>query len=342
MYWAELQGKLSSRLEEAEDILTSNVFSFFKYCNRATFLRRYLVMLGFEVSASDAEKAKLAFWPRLDENTEPDLVIRVGGQYILFEAKYHSGFGEGSGTTKAQLMREVEGGMLEAHNNGEVFSLIAITADYCYKPHKFAHLSSEHMRSFRWTNWHKITALIEAVLEEDYSLTDPERKFAGDLYNLLCKKKLREYRGLAAFEALQYCPSSFGTIFFNATTASFRGDFIGFSTCLPRETGLVAQPTLIFFDAAGASFRGDFIGFGTSLSRESGVMGEPTSIFLDARVAAHHGHRLDRDSRARESHSCGQPEMDFFTFLGTKSTMMATKGTVFFGSDVNGEQGTDS
>ncbi len=41
MYLAELHGKLLSKLEKREDILTSNVFSFFKYSNR----NRYLMSL---------------------------------------------------------------------------------------------------------------------------------------------------------------------------------------------------------------------------------------------------------------------------------------------------------
>jgi len=42
MYLAELHGKLSQRIERMEDILTSNVFSFFKYSTREIFLKGYL------------------------------------------------------------------------------------------------------------------------------------------------------------------------------------------------------------------------------------------------------------------------------------------------------------
>ena len=38
MYLAEIHGKLSAKLERKEDILTSNVFSFFKYSNRSKYL----------------------------------------------------------------------------------------------------------------------------------------------------------------------------------------------------------------------------------------------------------------------------------------------------------------
>ena len=38
MYLAEIHGKLSMENENKEDILTSNVFSFFKYANRGNIL----------------------------------------------------------------------------------------------------------------------------------------------------------------------------------------------------------------------------------------------------------------------------------------------------------------
>jgi len=78
MYLAELHGKLSSNIERMEDILTSNVFSFFKYSSRENFLTGYLNKLGFSISNQEADKAEFIFWPRFEENTEPDVVINVG------------------------------------------------------------------------------------------------------------------------------------------------------------------------------------------------------------------------------------------------------------------------
>jgi hypothetical protein len=247
MYLAELHGKLSSRLEDAEDILTSNVFSFLKYSNRAIFLRRYLRMLGFNIPVADVFRSEFIFWPRLDENTEPDVIIRVGGHYILFEAKFHSGFADGNATTKAQLVREIEGGMLEANNYGERFFLVALTADYCHKPHRFSCIPPEHKPSFRWTNWQKLTGLIQQVLEGDNSLTVSEREFAEDLYDLLCRKHLREYGGIWAFENIPCKLVNLQTIFLNAASVGFRGHFIGFSTSLVDEVGLVTPPASIFW-----------------------------------------------------------------------------------------------
>jgi len=70
MYLAQLPGKLPSQLEEREDILTCNVFSFCKYSDRTVFLERYLDrLLGLTLAPGDAEKAEFHFWPRNDDNT---------------------------------------------------------------------------------------------------------------------------------------------------------------------------------------------------------------------------------------------------------------------------------
>jgi hypothetical protein len=50
MYLAELKGKLPSKLAESEDMLTSNVFSFFKYSNRSRYLKRLMSLIPIEAS----------------------------------------------------------------------------------------------------------------------------------------------------------------------------------------------------------------------------------------------------------------------------------------------------
>jgi len=56
-------------LSRMEDVLTSNVFSFFKYSTRDIFLKGYLKQLGFNVSDQEANEAEFIFWPRFEENT---------------------------------------------------------------------------------------------------------------------------------------------------------------------------------------------------------------------------------------------------------------------------------
>ncbi len=91
MYQAELRGKLASSFLRMEDVLTSDVFSFFKYSNREIFLKDYLRLLDLNVSVQEAYDAEFLFWPRYEDNTEPDLVIIVGDYYLLIEAKIFIG-----------------------------------------------------------------------------------------------------------------------------------------------------------------------------------------------------------------------------------------------------------
>jgi hypothetical protein len=72
-----------------EDILTSNVFSFFKYARRDIFLKPYLEnVLGIPFTAEDLRETDFVFWPSYDDGTQPDLVMITGSYYLLFEAKY--------------------------------------------------------------------------------------------------------------------------------------------------------------------------------------------------------------------------------------------------------------
>ena len=83
MIIAELNGKIPSKLDDKEDILTSNVFSFFKYSDRQ-LLKKYLFQLGIEVTLTESKNAEFIFWPSYDDGTEPDLIIICGDNYILF------------------------------------------------------------------------------------------------------------------------------------------------------------------------------------------------------------------------------------------------------------------
>lgn len=132
MYLAEIHGKLKREQENQEDVLTSNVFSFLKYAPKEIFLYEFLHSLGFDISKEDAKGAEFIFWPKYEDYTEPDVVLIVGSYYLLFEAKYYSGFGEGIESVEYQLNREIKGGLLDAENYGKKFQLVTITADYYY------------------------------------------------------------------------------------------------------------------------------------------------------------------------------------------------------------------
>lgn len=252
MYLAELHGKLSSRVERMEDILTSNVFSFFKYSSRDIFLKGYMNKLRIEVSDQEAEEAEFRFWPIFEDGTEPDLVIIVGNYYLLIEAKYFSGFSEGIKKDEHQLLREIRNEKLDAKNYNKEFKLIAITADYYYKKDKFKVISQKFRPHFKWTNWQLVSSFLEDILNSNPNIKEPERDFCLDLYDLLVKKHLRSFQNIT-----YNSPSlkNYSSIFFNARTAKLRGDFIGFIESLSLAKGLKPFGKTVFFSSTKGLFK---------------------------------------------------------------------------------------
>ncbi|MBA3061671.1 hypothetical protein KKB17_01890 [bacterium] len=252
MYLAELRGKLSSRVERMEDILTSNVFCFFKYSSRDIFLKKYLDKLGFNISDREAEEAEFKFWPVFEDGTEPDLVIMVGNYYLLIEAKYFSEFSEGAKKDEHQLLRELKNGKLEAKNYDKEFNLIAITADYYYKKEKFEVIPQNLRPHFKWTSWQLVSSFLDNILNSTPNIKGPERDFSLDLYNLLDKKHLR------SFQNITYNGPSledYSSIFFNARTAKLRGDFIGFVESLSLTERLKPVGKTVFFGSGKRIFK---------------------------------------------------------------------------------------
>jgi len=237
MYIAELRGKLSSRAEFMEDVLTSNVFSFFKYASRRTFLKPFLNDLGFVISQEEAKKAEFEFWPSYEDGTEPDVVIMVGNYYILFEAKYFSDFGPD------QLKREADSGGLVAKNLGKQFHLVAITADYSEPKEKF-YVVPTHV-NFRWINWHSVTSFLEERLKRAI----PDRQLAEDLHALLIKKNLRKFDSfLSLFSKMSIEESRFA--FFDYISAKYRGEFIGFLEAFAYWTKRIEKHKNLFLDTS--------------------------------------------------------------------------------------------
>jgi hypothetical protein len=251
MYVAELRGKIPSQFENMEDILTSNVFSFFKYSTREIFLKGYLEKLGIYISDQEANGAQFKFWPRFDDKTEPDLVVKVGKYYLLIEAKYFSGFGQETETTQAQLKREFQGGKSEAEKQGQKFKLIPITAHH--SEHSFNDKSKINRSDFgihlKWTNWQSVALFLLGVLESSNSIKKQERDFALDLYRLLDKKNLRGFKGFGELSKKDLPQRSFASIFFEVKTAKFRGAFIGFMNSLSFDKRIAPLRETIFFNS---------------------------------------------------------------------------------------------
>ena len=131
-----------------------------------------------------------------DNNTPPIIfdVKDMVDSLVSNPSKYFSDFNTGNKGVKAQLIREVEGGSLEANNYGLEFHLVAITADYYYKEGKFRIIPEAFHNNFKWTNWQKVTSFLEDTLEGNQNIYEYEKDFAHDLFTLLDRKNLRNFQ----------------------------------------------------------------------------------------------------------------------------------------------------
>lgn len=223
MIIAELNGKLPSKLKDKEDILTSNVFSFFKYSNRKWF-KDYLSEIGIEISLEESEKAEFIFWPNYEDRTQPDLVVVCGNYYLLFEAKLYSDFSPKSANSESQIEREILMGKMSAENLDKEFVYIALTAEYYKNKIKYEKYDNDKL-NFIWTNWQEISNFIENILENGN--TKQNKQFADDLFTLLVNKKLRSFKGVTKIRIpnkIEYIK----LIFYNMNTSKFKGEFTGF------------------------------------------------------------------------------------------------------------------
>jgi len=230
LYLAEIHGKLSREIERKEDVLTSNVFSFFKYSDRRIFLKRFLELFDCNVSEMEALSAEFYFWPIYDDGTEPDIVIIVGNYYLLFEAKYFSGFGQENQKIKHQLEREYKGGIYESSQFEKQFKLIAITADYYNNLAKYKNIPEDIRDKIIWINWQKITKLLEVIIDENVPISNEVTIFCQDLITLLQKKRLRNYYGFNYLFSKAYKLLETSRIFFDLDTIKYKDIFLGFGS----------------------------------------------------------------------------------------------------------------
>ena len=135
LHKAQIHSKIPTHILELEDILTSDVFSFFLYSDRTTFLYEFLIRNKIKITKQDVNTAEFQFWPRFEDNTEADLLIKAGEYYILVEAKFKSDFGKDTGKTKHQLIREIKCGLLDSQSLNKQFVLTWPDQMQFYLPH---------------------------------------------------------------------------------------------------------------------------------------------------------------------------------------------------------------
>jgi hypothetical protein len=245
MYQAELNGKLPQSVRDREDILTSNVFSFFKYADRRAYLSEFLELAQIELTPAELPSVTFTFWPCYEDGTEPDVIVQTPRHYLLVEAKYFSGVAEEEGIPAGQLVRECKTGLLEAENLSKEFKLLLITNDST-RPSRLLKTIPEKLQPCAiWTNWQSVARILVLELQKK-GVSPPDYEFARDLLELLDYKHLR---GFISFERLFVLPTPHqrNRLFFAAESASFRGDFIGTTRALSVLPAVPPPPASLFY-----------------------------------------------------------------------------------------------
>jgi hypothetical protein len=108
---AELHGKFdpayADNVDRSEDALTSAVFGAIRHLPRHA-LGSVLTSVGITVKPEDLRRAQIMMWPQMPISRwgrviEPDVVVVIGRQPVVFEAKLHSDFGKYPVPGRAEL-----------------------------------------------------------------------------------------------------------------------------------------------------------------------------------------------------------------------------------------------
>ncbi|MCF7912697.1 MAG: hypothetical protein K9M99_09225 [Candidatus Cloacimonetes bacterium] len=254
MIIAELKGKLSPKVIEMEDVLTSNVFSFFKYTDNS-ILKEYLKFL-IKISVLDDDDFIIEFWPRFDDQTEPDVVIQSQEYYIVLEAKYKSELEKSNKNRYDQIDREIEGGKIASKNFNKKFVYILITAKYCEETNEFELYKKEAEKDlfiFKWTNWQEVATFLKTKVISEKSLPISAKIFAQDLYDLLIKKNLITFTSIRDLitentKTLSSLQNTSKCQFFSTDGSTYSGKYYGFSKVLQNLPNINKPKGRIFFD----------------------------------------------------------------------------------------------
>jgi hypothetical protein len=208
---AELHGKFDAEHPEgadrSEDLLTSAVFGAVRYLPRAAVVA-LCAAIGILVDAKAARTARILLWPRMPmpqwpgKVIEPDVVIVVGQQPVVFEAKLHSPFGlytDPAQPTGDQLHQlAVQYAAVSSWAAGQRLLppvIVAVTAppqrpatDLERAAHDVTGLSLEaSAKDFRWLPWWRIAEVLDGLPD----LRVHERTHVDDLLAYMEKKGVR-------------------------------------------------------------------------------------------------------------------------------------------------------
>ena len=233
---AEIHGKISSSgsniSDRSEDLLTSDVFGCLRYLPFEKGFQKILTQAQLytdqkkllDITNND-ENVSVEFWPRLENNSEPDVLIRNGGHLIVIEVKYLSGksghyepnqdsedsMEAASSDQLARLFR----GLMSEKSNYSRRSLIYLTAHRIlpqedieggYK--ELDELSDDNRHEYNdnvyWLSWFEVYKTVGGLLDKSSEIQDKYwRIVLCDTQRLLHRKGLRQFEGFD--KIIGYC-----------------------------------------------------------------------------------------------------------------------------------------
>ncbi len=219
---AELHGKFDpdrpETADRSEDLLTSAVFGAVRHLPR-TAVAALFASVGVPADEAAVRSARILLWARVPmpqwpgKFIEPDVVIVVGRQPVVFEAKLHSPFGsyvdpnEPSGAPLHQLA--VQYAAVSAWAAGERLLspvIVAVTAPPQRPASELECAAEDVLRLcpgiggevFQWLPWWRIAELLDGLRE----LRIHERTLVDDLLAYMEKRGVR--RVFNGFRAEDY------------------------------------------------------------------------------------------------------------------------------------------
>ena len=224
---AEIHGKLSSSgsniSDRREDLLTADVFGCLRYIpfnkgllNILNKAQRYTGTESLCIKDSN-DNVNVKFWPRLENNSEPDVLIRFGDHLIIIEVKYLSGKSGHYGANQEnednleaassdQLARLFQG-LMSNKGNYPRRSLIYLTAHRNLPPNDIESgykaldsLSDSNRYTYKynvyWLSWFEVYKTVSGLLKEESQIQDKYwRIVLSDIQDLLNRKGLRQFEG---------------------------------------------------------------------------------------------------------------------------------------------------
>ncbi|TGK87179.1 hypothetical protein EHQ19_00095 [Leptospira montravelensis] len=190
MYIAKIKGKVSQKLENSEDLLTSNFFSFLNYSDRNIYLKKFLKEINITITSAEAESAEFLYWHKYPDNTEPDLILITDQYYILFEVKLFSEFAKNLDDKNHQIKREIRNGTQDSKIKGKIFKFIILTNDKNTFQEREPIIFLEHKTLIDLYTWSDFTFIIEKIVQNQAVV---ENKMSSDLFKYLRKKGFRRF-----------------------------------------------------------------------------------------------------------------------------------------------------